>query len=82
MSFVRSAVGKCMRNLLTQSSVYIGEQGIMPVGKPATRGSRQEARERFLLEAAQKDPSRFAELYENNFGLKAVSPQLRRKAKG
>ena len=39
----------------------------MPVGKPATRGSRQEARERFLLEAAQKDPSRFAELYENNF---------------
>jgi len=56
-----------MRNLLTQSSVYIGEQGIMPVGKPATRGSRQEARERFLLEAAQKDPSRFAELYENNF---------------
>jgi RNA polymerase sigma-70 factor (ECF subfamily) len=40
---------------------------MMPVGKPATKGSRQEAQERFLVEAAQKDPSRFAELYENNF---------------
>jgi RNA polymerase sigma-70 factor (ECF subfamily) len=39
----------------------------MPVGKPATRGSRQEAQERLLVAAAQKDPSRFAELYENNF---------------
>src|ERR671922_2957120 len=39
----------------------------MPVGKPATRGSRLEAQERLLVEAAQKDPSRFAELYENNF---------------
>src|SRR5947208_228617 len=35
--------------------------------KSCMRGARQEARERFLLEAAQKDPSRFAELYENNF---------------
>jgi RNA polymerase sigma-70 factor (ECF subfamily) len=27
-----------------------------------------ETRERLLIEAAQKDPSRFAELYEENFG--------------
>jgi RNA polymerase sigma-70 factor, ECF subfamily len=40
---------------------------MMPVGKPATRESRQEAQERLLVEAAQKDPSKFAGLYENNF---------------
>ena len=28
---------------------------------------RQEADERLLIEAAQRDPARFAELYENNF---------------
>src|SRR5258708_2447643 len=28
---------------------------------------RKEADERLLVEAAQKDPARFAELYENNF---------------
>ncbi len=28
---------------------------------------KKEADERLLIEAAQKDPSRFAELYENNF---------------
>jgi RNA polymerase sigma-70 factor (ECF subfamily) len=28
---------------------------------------KKEADERFLIEAAQKDPARFAELYENNF---------------
>src|ERR1700738_2791634 len=28
---------------------------------------RKEAEERLLVEAAQKDPARFAELYENNF---------------
>jgi RNA polymerase sigma-70 factor, ECF subfamily len=39
----------------------------MAVGKPASKGSRQEAYERLLVEAAQKDPSRFADLYENNF---------------
>ncbi|MBV8546205.1 MAG: sigma-70 family RNA polymerase sigma factor, partial [Acidobacteria bacterium] len=27
-----------------------------------------EDRERLLIEAAQKDPKRFAELYEENFG--------------
>src|SRR5207302_9476062 len=40
---------------------------MMPVGKPATRGARKETQERLLVEAAQKDPSRFAELYEYNF---------------
>jgi RNA polymerase sigma-70 factor (ECF subfamily) len=39
----------------------------MPVGKPAKRGSGQEAKERLLVESAQKDPSRFAELYDSNF---------------
>ena len=28
---------------------------------------KKEADERLLIEAAQKDPARFAELYENNF---------------
>jgi RNA polymerase sigma-70 factor (ECF subfamily) len=39
----------------------------MAVGKPASKGSRQGAEERLLVQAAQKDPSRFAELYEDNF---------------
>jgi RNA polymerase sigma-70 factor, ECF subfamily len=38
---------------------------MMVAGKPA--GSRQGAKERLLVEAAQKDPSRFGELYELNF---------------
>ena len=33
----------------------------------ALEGPRKEADERLLIEAAQKDPARFAELYENNF---------------
>jgi len=39
----------------------------MAVGKPANRGERSEAEERLLVQAAQKDPARFAELYEANF---------------
>jgi RNA polymerase sigma-70 factor (ECF subfamily) len=39
----------------------------MAVGKPASKGSRAEAKDRLLVQAAQKDPSRFAELYEDNF---------------
>ena len=39
----------------------------MAVGKPAAKGSGAEAKERLLVQAAQKDPSRFAELYEENF---------------
>jgi RNA polymerase sigma-70 factor, ECF subfamily len=39
----------------------------MAAGKPATRGSREETRERLLVEAAQKDPAKFADLYELNF---------------
>jgi RNA polymerase sigma-70 factor (ECF subfamily) len=40
----------------------------MAVGKPAAKGQPEEAQERLLVEAAQKDPTRFAELYEINFG--------------
>jgi len=40
----------------------------MAVGKPAAKGQPEEAQERLLVEAAQKDPARFAELYEINFG--------------
>ncbi len=39
-------------------------------GVPAENGLRaleKESDERLLIEAAQRDPSRFAELYENNF---------------
>jgi RNA polymerase sigma-70 factor (ECF subfamily) len=39
----------------------------MAVGKLASTGSRSEAKERLLVEAAQKDPSRFGELYEMHF---------------
>src|SRR5690349_8420221 len=39
----------------------------MAGGKPGSREATAEARERRLVQAAQKDPSRFAELYENNF---------------
>ncbi len=34
---------------------------------PASRRSPEQAEERLLVEAAQKDPARFAELYEINF---------------
>ena len=40
---------------------------MMAGGKPAARGSREETRERLLVEAAQKDPAKFSELYERNF---------------
>jgi RNA polymerase sigma-70 factor (ECF subfamily) len=39
----------------------------MPVGKPASKGSRAEAQERLLVQAAQQDPARFADLYEKHF---------------
>ena len=39
----------------------------MAVGKPGSGGSRAEAQERLLVQAAQENPERFAELYENNF---------------
>lgn len=39
----------------------------MAVGKPASTGWRGKAKERLLVEAAQKDPSRFAALYEMHF---------------
>ena len=39
----------------------------MARGKPAATGSREQANERLLVEAAQKDPRRFGELYEDNF---------------
>ena len=39
----------------------------MAAERMASAESRGEARERRVVEAAQKDPRRFAELYENNF---------------
>jgi RNA polymerase sigma-70 factor, ECF subfamily len=39
----------------------------MVVEKPASTGISEEAKERLLVEAAQKDPTRFGELYEANF---------------
>lgn len=38
----------------------------MVVRAPASRRSPEQAEERLLVEAAQKDPARFAELYEIN----------------
>jgi RNA polymerase sigma-70 factor, ECF subfamily len=39
----------------------------MVVRAPATTGAPEQAGERLLVEAAQKDPARFAELYELHF---------------
>jgi RNA polymerase sigma-70 factor (ECF subfamily) len=39
----------------------------MVVRAPASKRSPEQAEERLLVEAAQKDPARFAELYELNF---------------
>jgi RNA polymerase sigma-70 factor (ECF subfamily) len=39
----------------------------MVVRAPASRRPPERAEERLLVEAAQKDPARFAELYETNF---------------
>jgi RNA polymerase sigma-70 factor (ECF subfamily) len=39
----------------------------MVVRAPASRRSPEQAEERLLVEAAQRDPTRFAELYEINF---------------
>src|ERR1700693_567681 len=39
----------------------------MVLRAPASRRSPERAEERLLVEAAQKDPTRFAELYEINF---------------
>jgi RNA polymerase sigma-70 factor (ECF subfamily) len=39
----------------------------MAVSKPATRGTRAQASERLLVQAAQKDPAQFGQLYEENF---------------
>jgi RNA polymerase sigma-70 factor, ECF subfamily len=41
----------------------------MAGNESALTASRDYAEERLLIEAAQRDPARFAELYENNFEL-------------
>lgn len=41
----------------------------MAVGKPASLGAADGAHERLLVEAAQRDPARFADLYVINFEL-------------
>jgi len=61
--------GKCekafeSRNLFTGSAVYVN------VGRPAenlVRALISDTDERLLIEAAQRDPSRFSALYEGNF---------------
>ena len=39
----------------------------MAGNQPGFNGIRSDAEERLLIEAAQRDPARFAELYEDNF---------------
>lgn len=41
----------------------------MVVGKPAFTGAAELAQERLLVEAAQRDPVRFADLYQKSFPL-------------
>jgi len=57
---------KDSRDLLSLAQFY-SQDGMMAVGKPAASGSQSEAKERLLIEAAQKDPAHFAELYEKHF---------------
>jgi RNA polymerase sigma-70 factor (ECF subfamily) len=40
----------------------------MAARKPAAKGIREGAEERLLVEAAQKDPARFGDLYDIHFG--------------
>ncbi|MFI5176289.1 MAG: hypothetical protein ACHQKY_15620 [Terriglobia bacterium] len=39
----------------------------MVAKQPHLKASSEDAEEQLLIEAAQKDPSRFGELYEKNF---------------
>jgi RNA polymerase sigma-70 factor (ECF subfamily) len=39
----------------------------MAITKPRAAGAQGDSQERLLVEAAQADPNRFAELYEHNF---------------
>ena len=52
----------------------------MAVEKPASTGFSEKTKDRLLVEAAQKDPTRFADLYEENFE-RVYSFILRRVAK-
>ena len=58
---------KIPRNLLVTSTVYTVEP--MVVGKTASTSAAELAAERLLIEAAQKDVHRFADLYEKYFYL-------------
>ena len=40
----------------------------MAAHKPAVQGAREDAEERLLVEAAQSDPAKFADLYDLHFG--------------
>src|SRR5258708_12867571 len=63
---------KCSRERFRSAKVYI-VRGTMAVKRPAARKPQVEASglplgdDRPLVDAAKKDPSRFAELYELNF---------------
>ncbi len=52
------------RNLLPDCAVYLMED---QTAENSLKALKKEADERLLIEAAQQDPARFAELYEINF---------------
>ena len=52
------------RNLLPDCAVYLMED---QTAENSLKALKKEADERLLIEAAQKDPARFADLYELNF---------------
>src|SRR5260370_37827838 len=57
---------KQKRNLSAAIAV-IANRGSMAGRKSATKANRVDAGERLLVEAAQKDPARFGELYDIHF---------------
>jgi RNA polymerase sigma-70 factor (ECF subfamily) len=59
-------IGIKERNL-SWTSEFTSTRRIMVPGRSAATSSREESEERLLVEAAQRDPGRFIELYERNF---------------
>jgi len=53
--------------LFQRLTLTYGQTAESSFGGPKVKALKKEADERLLIEAAQKDPARFAELYELNF---------------
>src|SRR5262249_50949375 len=66
---IEAAAGKVQnfhRNFLILAPVILSDEGLTRA-ENSLKALKKEADERLLIEAAQNDPARFGELYENNF---------------